>query len=67
MKVKITSEEELVGKFREAIHVLENMRKFQKLWDGNYGVNLRERKKYWEGKADSFLSDLENVTINIKS
>lgn len=68
MKVRIESEEELVHEFREALHILVNMRKFQKLWEDNLGVELKNRKKYWEGKADEFLLKLgETLQINIKS
>jgi len=67
MKVVIRSEEELAHEFREAVHILENLRKFQILWEESYGKTLKERKKYWEQKADQFLNRLDNSQIKIKS
>lgn len=68
MNVKVDTEEKLVHTLREAIHILENMRRFQKLWEEAHGVELKERKKYWEGKADNFLTDLgEQPGIIVKS
>jgi hypothetical protein len=67
MIVRIESEEELAHKFREVLHILVNMRKFQKLWEEGYGVVLKERKKYWEKEADEFLLKLgTDPQINIK-
>lgn len=59
MRIKVTSEQELVNVATELAHVLSNLRKFQKKWEGAYGVELRERKKYWEDKADSLLQRLQ--------
>lgn len=58
MRVRIESEAELVKKFREAIEIIENLRKFQKLWEESFGVELKEKKKRWEATADKFLKDL---------
>lgn len=59
MKIIVTSESELVNVATELLHVLSNLRKFQKKWESNYGVELRERKKFWEDKADSLLQRLQ--------
>lgn len=59
MKIRIKDEQELVNVATELAHVLSNLRKFQKKWESNYGVELRERKKYWEDKADSLLQRLQ--------
>lgn len=61
MVIKIKSEDELLALCTELLHVTSNMRKFQKLWEHNYGVELRQRKKYYEELADALLEKL-NVT-----
>lgn len=66
MNIKIQSEE-LIRRLREAIHIMENMRKFQKLWQENHGVELKTKKVSWEGKADAFLLELGTPQIVIKS
>ena len=55
MKIKVTSEEELVEVAKEALHILQNLRHWTKLWNAHHGSELRERKAYWEEKADLFL------------
>lgn len=68
MRLRIESEKVLVHKFREAVEIIENLRKFQKLWEEQYGVPLKEKKKRWEAKADQFLKDLGDTPgIIIKS
>lgn len=59
MKIKVTSEQELVNVATELLHCLCNLRKFTKLWEENYGVEIKARKKYWEDKADSLLQRLQ--------
>lgn len=59
MKIKIESEQELINVCAEALHIIFNLRKFTKLWDGVYGKELKARKKYYEKKADDFISKLE--------
>jgi hypothetical protein len=67
MKVVIRSEEELAHEFREVVNALANLRKFTKLWEGNYGVALKEKKKRWEAKSDELLKRLQESQIKIKS
>lgn len=68
MHIRIESEAVLVHKFREMLEIMENMRKFQKLWEESYGPPLKEKKKRWEAKADQFLKDLAGTPgIIIKS
>lgn len=59
MKIKISNEEELVKVAQEAIHILANLRKFSDLWNIHHGSDLKERKMYWEVKADEFLKRLQ--------
>lgn len=59
MKIKLSSEQELIDTATEAIHILSNLRKFTKLWEQGYGVELRNRKKYWEKKADELIEKLK--------
>lgn len=63
MKIKIQSEQELIDVCTEALHVLSNLRKFTKLWEESYGVDLKARKKYYEQKADELIKRLQ-VTEN---
>ena len=59
MKIKINDEQELVDVCTEALHILSNLRKFTKLWEESYGVDLRRRKKYYEEKADELIERLQ--------
>lgn len=59
MKITIHSEEELIQVTKELVHVLCNLRKFSKLWEQEYGVKLKERKKYYEAKADELIERLQ--------
>lgn len=59
MKIKINSEEELVKVAQEAVHILNNLRHWTKLWNAHHGKDLRDRKQYWEEKADLFLEQLQ--------
>lgn len=73
MKIKITSEEELVKIAEDAIKIIANLRKFTKLWQETHGVELKNRKKYWEDIADKFTDKLqmpelkrnENIKIEV--
>lgn len=59
MIIKINSEEELISVAIELAHCLCNLRKFTKLWEQDYGVELKARKKYWEKKADELIQRLQ--------
>lgn len=59
MIVKVHSEEELLMIAKEALHILVNLRHNSKAWERDYGAALKEAKKYWEGKADVFLNELQ--------
>lgn len=66
MNVTIRTEKELVEKFRKAIHILNNMRNIQKLWEEKYGVELKTKRKAWEKQADDFLKEIGDPFICIK-
>lgn len=59
LKIKITSEQELVSVAEEAIQIIANLRKFTTLWQETHGVELKKRKKCWEAIADKFISRLQ--------
>jgi hypothetical protein len=59
MKIKVSSEDELLNVASELIHVLANLRKFTLLWEETHGVELKARKKYFEQKADELISKLQ--------
>lgn len=59
VKVKINTEAELYLVCQELLHITLNLRKFTKLWEEKYGVEIKARKKYWEDKADSLLQRLQ--------
>lgn len=58
MNIKITSEEELVDKFKKAVHILNNLRKTTKDWKEHLGYLTKNKKEEWETKADNFLEEL---------
>lgn len=59
MNIKINSEQELINVAQEGLHILNNLRHWTKLWNAHHGADLRERKQYWEEKADLFLEKLD--------
>lgn len=59
MKIKISSEQELVNVAEELIHVIANLRKFTRLWEETHGVDLKARKKYYEKEADALIERLK--------
>lgn len=59
MKIIIQSEDELIKVAAEALHILSNLRKFTRLWEETHGVVLKRNKKYYEEKADTFISNLQ--------
>lgn len=59
MKIRIQDEEELVSVATEALHVLSNLRHFTRDWERIYGAAARNKKKYWEKKADELLKRLQ--------
>lgn len=59
MKIKIKSEEELVNVTEELIHVIANLRKFTKLWEESYGVELKKKKKHYEKRADDLIERIQ--------
>lgn len=75
MKIIINSEEELKKVAEQAIHILANLRKFTRLWNESHGVELNERKKYYENKADELIEELKikehrnpsQININFKN
>jgi hypothetical protein len=59
MKVVINSEEELIDKFKESVHILNNLRHFTKIWQDHYGAGNNFKRVYWQEKADKFLDSLD--------
>jgi len=63
MKVTIKNEQELLKITEEAIRVIANLRKFTKLWEETYGVELKTKKKGWEVAADKFIERLQIMEL----
>ena len=59
MKIKIKDEDELIKAAEDLIYILVNLRKFTKLWEGTYGVDLKRQKKYYEEQADQLIERLK--------
>lgn len=59
MNIKINSEEELIQLAANAVHILANLRRTTKEWNEHFGAPRRERKQYWEGKADELIQQLD--------
>jgi hypothetical protein len=58
MNLKIKTEEELVEAFKKLLHISVNLRNAQSIWEREYGVYAKDKKKEWEGKMDNFLIEL---------
>ena len=58
--------EEMKKQLEELLHILHNMRFYQKYWHEHFGYNARERKDAWEQKADEKLNSF-NLTAHNKT
>lgn len=58
MKITLTPGQDVTEIFKEAITILNNMRRWQKGWEAEYGCELKRKKKEWERKADDYLGKL---------
>jgi hypothetical protein len=63
MKIKVSSEEELIKIAEESIRIIANLRKFTRLWDESHGVELKARKKYYEAQADELIERLQSTNL----
>lgn len=59
MKIKVNNEDELIKVAQEGLHILNNLRHWTKMWNAHFGSDFKERKKFWEEKADLFLEKLK--------
>lgn len=59
MKIKIQSEDELLSIAAEAIHIVTNLRAATKKYNEHFGSHLKNRKIYWENKADELVERLQ--------
>lgn len=55
MKIKITSERELLNMASELWHTLVNVRYHSRKWEEEHGSALLAAKKKWERKADDLI------------
>ncbi len=66
MRIKISTEAELIKLAEESIRILANLRKFTKLWDESHGVELKARKKYYEAQADELIERLQSSNLQMR-
>lgn len=59
MKITVHSEEELLNLCKELLHITVNLRAATKLWEQHYGCALRNKKKYYEARADELIERLQ--------
>lgn len=59
MAYKVHGDEELLSLCREAIHILNNLRYTTEEWEEHFGAARRDRKNYWEDKADALLERVD--------
>lgn len=59
MKVIISD----TASLRELAEILVKLRHFTKIWEEHYGAHNRERKNYWQVRADEWI--LKNVKEDI--
>lgn len=58
MSYKIQGDEELFELTNQAVHILNNLRHYTKIWNEVYGGRAKTDKITWENKADEFLKKL---------
>lgn len=56
----IIGEENLQKAFEDLWHVMINLREYTKEYEHRYGSVAKSYKKYWAGKADKLIEDIEN-------
>ena len=61
MRIKLTSEQELVEVSRELFHCMVNLRYWTGKWEQEHGHHNLAAKKKWERKADDLI-----VKYNLK-
>lgn len=55
-----TDKKPILPNLNDAIVIIKNLREKQKKYETEYGSNNRKAKKYWEERADDFLSRFKN-------
>ena len=61
--------DELPGKFLDACNILRKIRMYRQRWQKDHDAMTLDRLKFWQGKADEFLSSLvieEDQSENLK-
>lgn len=58
MRIVLSDGQDVTEIFKESITILNNMRRWQKEWEREYGSELKAKKKSWEKKADAFLEKI---------
>lgn len=61
MRIILSPGEDVTEIFKEAITILNNMRRWQKEWEQEYGCELKAKKKRWERLADEFLTSIGSI------
>lgn len=51
------TEQQQRQKLEELIHIVNNMRFYQKYWHQHFGSAARQNKDKWEQRADKFLRE----------
>jgi len=54
----ILTDDDMKQLAEDLLHIIHNMRFYQKYWKEHYGGRAKERKEYWEQKADEKLNQL---------
>lgn len=54
----IISPEQALIKFKELVHIMHNLRFYEKYWHQNFGHEARARMECWQQKADKLLDEL---------
>ena len=59
MNVKIKSEDELIERFAQAVHIMRRLRYWTEMWHTYHGSYYLKRKKEWEERRDLFLEEIK--------
>lgn len=61
--IELESVDDLKKRFEEMAHILHNLRFYTKYWNEHGGYYAREKKNYWQEKADACL-DKNGMTLH---
>lgn len=58
MKIIVNKESDIPDLFKESVHIMAHLRYYTKLFQEGHDAVTKERRQFWEVKADELLTRL---------